>query len=155
MVTPRWAPNPFGRTTVQQPPTRQPSAMPPFVGARDETQAERMGLRGIDYEASIFYNGEKKFNFSITPDFEFVGTTPKLRGDDYLVHYAGKQVGTVNADTGELEIDNVQELLGLWYKENLSVKKYSPASMPEKISPSIPISLKNPGFCMKTTLHPA
>ena len=48
----------------------------------------------------------------IMPDWEFVGTTPTLRSNDYLIFYEGKQVGKVDSETGGLVMDDP----GFWWK---------------------------------------
>lgn len=106
-------PNPY----EERKPPEEELKVPP-VTERPPEEPEvlpREWLKGIEHTInppSLPAGYGQPATVTIMPDWEYVGTTPTLRSDDFWIYYQGKRVGKVAADTGELSMDDP----GFWWK---------------------------------------
>ena len=104
--------NPF---EVEKPLEEKPPVRPPKAPTVEPPEGRAIPFEGVDFTVpspSLPAGYGQPAEVKIMPDFEFVGTKPKLRSEDYLIFFEGKRVGKVSAETGEFAMDDP----GFWWK---------------------------------------
>ena len=111
-------PNPFRvKKPLEEPPVVPSVAEPSLIEPPGVEEPPLIPPEGITYtfEAPSLPGGHgEPVTVNLLPDFEFVGTTPELRSDDYLIFYQGEKVGRVKTDTGRIDFDDPGFLWKAW-----------------------------------------